>query len=197
MHVVKVLGTSWNTLEDCVCFSVADVYETAIGIEPTKRNVISTIGKFYDPLGLLSPVIIRFKVLFQKLCERRLQWDEVLPELLKREWELLVRDLCDGGTVTIPRFYFEGINDDVCSHTLCGFCDASMAAYAAVVYIVARTQRNTYTRFVVAKTRVASLQVVTIPRLELLSALLLSRLITTVSLAIQFIIQAIRPKPFK
>ena len=31
-------------------------------LEPTKRNIVSTIGKFYDPLGFLAPVVIHLKV---------------------------------------------------------------------------------------------------------------------------------------
>ena len=83
--------------------------------------------------------------------------------------------------MSIPTSYHQGIDDNVCSYVLCGFCDASITAYAAVVYFVMKTQRNTHTQFIVAKTRVASMQTLTIPRLELLSALLLSRLIITVS----------------
>jgi hypothetical protein len=66
-------------------------------------------------------------------------------------------------------------------HTLCGFCDASTTAYTAVVYLVMKTRGDTHTQFLIAKTIVAPMQSLTIPRLELLSALLLSRLITTVS----------------
>ena len=178
---VKVLGVIWNPQDDCLQFCVTDIAEAAATTEPTKRNVVSIIGKFYDPLGFLAPVIIRFKGLFQRLCERQLQWDEALPDALQREWEALVKDLHDSCSVSIPRSYYEGIDEDVCSYTLGGFCDASTTAYAAVVYLVMKTQRKSRTQFLVAKTRVAPMKALTIPRLELLSALLLARLITTVS----------------
>ena len=180
-HTVKVLGVIWDPQEDFLHFGVADIAEAAVTTEPTKRNVVSIIGKFYDPLGFLAPVIIRFKRLFQKLCQQQLQWDEALPDALQKEWEALVKDLQDSSLVSLPRSYCEGINKDVCSYTLYGFCDASTTAYAAVVYLVMKTRNTIQTQFVVAKTRVAPLQTVTIPRLELLSALLLSRLIANVS----------------
>ena len=68
------------------------------------------------------------------------------------------------------------------SYLLCGFCDAFTTAYSAVVYIAVKTEveGEQHARFLTSKTRVAPLQTVTVPRLELLSALLLSRLVTTV-----------------
>ena len=80
--------------------------------------------------------------------------------------------------MSIPRCHLKGVDNDVCCYTLFGFFDASKAAYAAVVM---KTLKNTHTQFIVAKTRVALMQTITIPRLELLSALIFSRLITTVS----------------
>ena len=183
--MVKVLGVIWDPTRDSLHFSVADIAEAAASIEPTKRNVVSTIGRFYDPLGFLSPVIVRFKIFFQRLCEQHLQWDKPLPGPLKGEWDTLVKGLQHGALVSIPRSYFAEIDEEVCSQTLCGFCDASTAAYAAVIYLVVKTQHNTYTRFLAAKTRVSPLKMVTIPRMELLSALLLARLITTVSSALE------------
>ena len=70
-------------------------------------------------------------------------------------------------------------------HSHCGFCDASTHAYAAVVYLVIKTDFSTSVQFVVSKTRVAPQQTLIIPRLELLSALLLSQLIVSVSESLQ------------
>ena len=54
---------------------------------------------------------------------------------------------------------------------LCGFCDASAKVYAAVVYLAQVTEEETTISFVAAKTRVAPLQLQTIPRSELLLCL--------------------------
>ena len=98
-----------------------------------------------------------------------------MPVALQDEWGSLVEDLRDSSSLSIARSYHEGVEEDVCSYALCGFCNASTTAYATVIM---KTQTNTHTRFLVSKTRVAPLQTLTIPRL---SALLLSRLINTVS----------------
>ena len=89
--------------------------------------------------------------------------------------------------LVLPRRYL--IDSEVAiSHHLYGFCDASTRAYAAVVYLATVTEKDTSVSFVAAKTRVASLQPQTIPRLELLSVLLLSRLITVVANSLQSIL---------
>ena len=69
---------------------------------------------------------------------------------------------------------------EVVAYRLCGYCDASLSAYAAVVYLWIETENGILRKFVVAKTRVAPLKKQSIPRLELLSAVLLARLMDTV-----------------
>ena len=66
----------------------------------------SYIGRFYDPLGFLAPVIIPFKVLFQKLCD--LQWDEQLPETTAKTWKILIESIDNSCPVSIPRNYRYG-----------------------------------------------------------------------------------------
>ena len=66
-----------------------------------------------------------------------------------------------------------------------GFCDASLKAYAAVVYLCMQSETGFYLRFLCAKTRIAPIKRLTIPRLELLSALLLSQLVVSVQQALE------------
>ena len=70
------------------------------------------------------------------------------------------------------------------SCSLIGFCDASPKAYAAVVYLRVKIGNGWYARFVVAKTRVSPMQNHSIPRLELLGALLVSRLLASITSAL-------------
>ena len=63
---------------------------------------------------------------------------------------------------------------------LVGFCDASVKAYATVVYLRFKHYAGVCMKFVATKIRVSPLGRVTIPRLELLSVLLLDKLITSV-----------------
>ena len=87
------MGVPWNPASDQFLFDTSGITQLAHDLSPTKRNLVSLIGKFYDPLGFLSLVIICFKILFQKLCQCKSDWDEVFPEELEGEWKLLVSDL--------------------------------------------------------------------------------------------------------
>ena len=112
----------------------------------------------------------------QEICKSRIGWDHLLTgELLYRR-KKLIDALQEERSLSLPRHYFKGKRTE--SIQLYGFCDASVAAYAAVVYIVETSGDQRMTSFVVSKTRVAPLKTQTIPRLELL---LLARLITNVA----------------
>ena len=81
--------------------------------------------------------------------------------------------------LNLPRCYYAGTEGEVIASELHGFCDASAKkkGYGAVVFQCMVTMCASYVRFVSSKTRVAPLSEQTIPRLELLSAVVLSRLI--------------------
>ena len=153
-------------------FSTSGIARLATELDPTKRKIVSLVGRFYDPFGYLSPITIRLKVLIQDLCELKIDWDQPLDGAILSKWQALVSDLQEAQPISIPRSYFNGVNGEVRLYQLYGFCDASIRAYAAVVYLVIETDVGNYVKFVVSKTHVAPIQSQTIPRLELLSALL-------------------------
>ena len=72
---------------------------------------------------------------------------------------------------------------------LCGFCDASIVAFAACTYLVIVTDQGLHSSLVESKTHVAPIDQESVPRLELLSAVLLARLIVTVEEAFKPILQ--------
>ena len=86
--------------------------------------------------------------------------------------------------VQIPRCYATH-PQEASKHELCGFSDASLKAYAAVVYLRVECETGSQVSFVASKTRVSPLKQLSIPRLELLAALLLARLIFSVTQALK------------
>ena len=99
----KVLGIQWNPLDDQLIFDTSDIVSLMEKVTPTKRNVVSLATKFYDPLGLISPIIVRFKIFFQVLCESKVNWDECLTGELKEMWSSLVKDLQHLEKLSTPR----------------------------------------------------------------------------------------------
>ena len=172
---VKVLGMNWNTLDDEIIFSFTELFNYANSLPLTKRSVLKVTAKIYDPMGFLSPLTVKMKILFQELCIEKTIWDIELKGESLRKWKSFLQDLILIDCYRIPRCYFARQAVDIQLH---GFSDASERAYAAVVYI-----RSTYSdgqvevRLVASKSRVAPIKRQTIPRLELLGALILARLV--------------------
>ena len=130
----------------------------------------------------MTPVTVQFKILLRELFQAKLPWDQPLSGRLLARWNTLVDDLQHCQPQCVPRCYMEEAEKTPSSCQLVGFCDASTAAYAAVVYLLLDTVTgDRSTQFVTSKTRVSPIQKQTIPRLELLSALLLARLMSRVS----------------
>ena len=108
-----------------------------------KRTVLRAMASIYDPLGLIQPVIIEFKLFFQKLCKEKLDWDTQLPDELLKEWQSLVDGLAEFDEISFDRYF--GIKDrtDLDSIELHGFSDASDRAYGACAYVCFRYNDGT------------------------------------------------------
>ena len=99
-----------------------------------------------------------------------------MGESLER-WRLFIQELRICQPIRIPRCYSHCV---LRAYELHGFCDASTTAYAAVVYLLVKGEGDCTVKIIASKSRVAPLQTQTIPRLELLGALLLSQLMKSV-----------------
>ncbi|XP_076661053.1 uncharacterized protein LOC143364799 [Halictus rubicundus] len=177
-ETVKTLGVSWNPHTDSFSYSVnVNNNETH-----TKRTILSTIAKIFDPLGLLGPVIVVAKILMQQLWQLKVDWDESLPMAIQQEWSTYQTQLKSLTTVTFKRHVAQS---SVRTIELHGFCDASERAYGASIYI--RTidkSGNIKSSLLCAKSRVAPLKTVSLARLELCGATLLANLYCAVKDAI-------------
>ena len=152
-------------------------YSSSSQTTGTHQTEHSIVGRFYDPLGFLSPIVIRYKMLFQELCEKGQDWDQPLKPKLLAKWKELIEELEHCPVMSLPRCIWNGSPTEGVSCSLHGFCDASKHAYAAVVYLILKSPTGQTVRFIASKTRVSPLKPQTIPRLELL---LLARLMKSV-----------------
>jgi len=126
-----------------------------------------------DPMGLMSPVLITGKLIFQDSRFRGVGCDELLPDDLGTRWSIWVKlpDLLD---IHIPRWVGARGKENCQIHV---FCDASERAYGTVLYIRSTHKTGTLVRIVCSKNRLAPLKKVTPPRLELIAALNGARLL--------------------
>ena len=178
--LTKVLGVPWNSSLDVLTFEFDELIEYANSLMVNKRSILKLTAKIFDPLGLISPFVIQLKMLFQTLCIQQLDWDDPLSGELLSRWKKIIAELRCLNGVLVPRCYFRS-TQSCTSRQLHGFCDASDRAFAAVVYLRSVYDDNCVkTVLVASKTRVAPVKGQSIPRMELLGAVTLSRLMATI-----------------
>ena len=176
-EISKLLGITWNSSTDKFMFCFSELIAYVNDLPATKRSILKISAKIFDPLGLISPFVIRLKMLFQSLCFEGRSWDEPLTSKALGQWNGLTNELQILDKITIPRCYFlpRSVPIDIQLH---GFSDASEHAYAAAVYLRSMYDDGTIiSRLVASKTRVSPVKKQSIPRLELLGSLILARLI--------------------
>lgn len=180
---VKVLGVRWLCSEDCFSFDGVTLPDQIV---VTKRVILSFIARFFDPLGFLSPFLMLAKVIFQDLWKLGLGWDDPVPAQYEREFQSWIQDLDTLKSVRIHRrFSAAAWSESLDKVELHVFGDASEKGYGAMVYLkIPKEEGSATTSLVAAKARVAPLKRVTIPRLELLAALLAARLLSHVKSAL-------------
>ncbi|XP_055619056.1 uncharacterized protein LOC129764221 [Toxorhynchites rutilus septentrionalis] len=182
----RVLGMLWLTVNDELRFfmKMKDEIQLVIdkGERPTKRQLLKCLMGVFDPLGLLSVFLIHGKILLQDVWRAGLLWDEKVPEDIFDRWTRWTELFPEIEDLRISLCYFTRATADTYKALqLHIFVDASEAAFSAVAYFrTAKFESEAECSLVAAKTKVAPLKPLSIPRLELQAAVLGSRLMTTV-----------------
>lgn len=172
-HFIKVLGLQWHPQIDTFSYQCRLSDKTC-----TKRTILSDIGRIFDPLGFLCPILLSAKYLMQCIWTAKVGWDESPPLNIVDRWLTLKSELPNLSSIQLRRQIESGKD---CVNQLHGFCDASNIGYAAVIYLRTQTQKRISVSLVCAKARVAPLKTLSLARLELLGAYLLSDLFEFVS----------------
>ena len=166
---MKVLGLTWIVDKDTMSINVCSATNTHSRL--TKRSVLKEIASAFDPLGLYSPVILRGKIFLQMLWNKNMSWDETLSSQDVAQWYEIEEDLKRLPSSTFDRYI--GIqHTGKCTYQLLVFCDASKYAYAATVYLHQSCGNMRKVDLLFSKTRLAPKKQLSIPRLELLAALI-------------------------
>lgn len=180
----KTLGLIWNPSSDILKYTGQTITNK---IKISKRTILSTIAKLFDPLGLVGPVIVVAKIIMQKLWLLNLNWEESIPTDLHTTWTQFLAELSILHKLEIPRnviTQYPAINIE-----LHGFSDASEAAYGCCVYIKhTDIHGQHFSQPLCAKSRVAPVKQISLPRLELCGALLLAQLQKRVSQSLDHLV---------
>nr|CAI5850142.1 unnamed protein product [Callosobruchus analis] len=173
----KTLGVFWDAKNDQIKYIMIN-HGTKREFY-TKGTVLSIISQLFDPLGLLGPIIINAKLIMQDIWKEQVGWDEELPKNINQKWIHFKKMIS-------RKHAFFSVYIAVELH---GFCDSSILAYGACIYIRCSLSSNQfYSQLLCAKSRVAPLKQVSLPRLELCGCILLANLAKKVkeSLRINF-----------
>ncbi|XP_064540794.1 uncharacterized protein LOC135430171 [Drosophila montana] len=171
----KTLGIRWKADTDEFFFAPSELTTKQ---SVSKREVLSQIAKLFDPAGWLGPVIIQAKIFMQEIWLQELGWDDPLPESLLSKWNLFLQEYPGLSAIRIPRWVEFRPQGTIQYH---GFCDASQRAYGAAIYVRTEIQDRISVHLLTAKTRVAPVKTISLPRLELCGAALLSELSAALS----------------
>ena len=170
--VEKALGINWNMSLDSFTFQVKLKHSVH-----SRRNILSTICSIYDPLGFISPYILPGRIILQNLCKSKLDWDDKIPMNILVDYEHWLSSLEHLSNVSVPRCYKPDAFGTVKRVELHSFSDASMVGYGQCSYLRLIDDHGViHCSLVLGKSRVCPLKAVTIPRLELVAALMSLRI---------------------
>ncbi|GFX96809.1 uncharacterized protein TNCV_1648441 [Trichonephila clavipes] len=172
----KVLGLFWNSSNDTFGF------QPSLELTPplTKRRILPESSKIFDPLGLLSPCTV-----FMKIFIKNFGLQKQIGQQLTEDWLKFQKAFNAINYLTVPRWVILTADNTVELH---GFADASSLAYAAAIYCRQKHNGKIKVQLLVSKSKVAPVKQVSIPRLELCGAHLLSKLFKSVLRTLKYYI---------
>ena len=163
----KLLGLIWDTKNDQLSIPLRSTTTPM-----TRKALLSYVSSLWDPLGLLTPWSIRGKIYFQKTWPLKIGWDEPLPEEILRDLSTWITEATSLKEIPAPRICLTEPTGIEC------YVDASQTACCCALYLTDSEDRR---QLLISKSRLAPIgKPQTIPRLELVAAVLGVRLTTFV-----------------
>jgi hypothetical protein len=178
----SVLGMLWNAEIDMLSFqmkSLLPVYTAKV----TKRSVLSGACSVFDPIGLVAPVIVRARMFISDLWRKEYDWDDELPVDKVDSWRSIASELEVISDIEFPRSYGLDPERPVQLHA---FCDASLSALGAVVFL----RQGNCVSLVGSKSKIVNQNAkvkTTIPQLELSAMVLCTKYVSVDNLVKVFL----------
>ena len=97
-----VLGVRWQPNDDSIRFQASAPEPIKV---VTKRVVLSTANKIFDPIGLLTPYTVKLKILMRQIWAHRpkIDWDDQIPPKLMENWQAIVHEISNLSDIRFPR----------------------------------------------------------------------------------------------
>ncbi len=167
LPIERTLGLEWNAANDVFKFSI-NVKDRP----PTRRGILSIISSIFDPLGFVAPFILPAKRILQISCQN-ICWDEDISDEHLIRWRKWISEAVKLEQIKVERCIKKADLGLHVIHEIHHFSDASEVGYGTVSSLGAKNEQETVDcTFLFAKSRLAPLKRVTIPRLELTAAAL-------------------------
>ena len=169
---MHVLGLKWDHNSDTLVVSKGT--NSTITRSLTQRLVLSLVSKVYDPIGLVAPFTVGARLILKDIWRvNGRSWDDELPKDTVDRFLAWCDELPRLAEITLPRSYFSGPFQHLELHM---FGDSSQDVFSAVGFLRAQVTCTsgefiTELAFVLGKARVAPLNVMTVPKLELQASL--------------------------
>tara|TARA_B110001454_G_scaffold196478_1_gene199376 strand:- start:542 stop:6220 length:5679 start_codon:yes stop_codon:yes gene_type:complete len=190
----RVLGVGWNPSKDDLQFETKinfsakrrnihvgsnitkDEIEKEVPAKLTRRMILSQVNGIFDPLGLLSPFVVKAKIMLRKLTtEENAGWDDPITEQQRSNWCNFFQEMFDCESIEFNRSTKP--ENAIGLPVLVIFSDASKEAFGACAYVRWETSNGDFkASLLFAKSKLAPMKAITIPRLELNAALLAARM---------------------
>jgi len=139
----------------------------------TRRRLLSTANSMFGPLGFVASVVLEARCIYRSLCQQEIEWDEPMPERELRKWEMWLASLSQLQHVGISRCLGLSSYGGMQRCQLHYFADASITVYGVVCFLRSvDNENNVFCSFIMSKSHLATQDEVSVPRLELMAAVL-------------------------
>ncbi|XP_045471473.1 uncharacterized protein LOC123678479 isoform X1 [Harmonia axyridis] len=179
----KTMGVFWNASSDTIEYNISqELGYLKENKNITKRSILSAISQLFDPMGLVSPIVMKAKFILQLVWKEKEDWDEPVYDNLRKNWIKFLVNLQELKNIKIPR---PALLRNAQSLEIHLFVDASEKGYGACVYIKKQISSGIRCNLICFKSKVAPIKQLSLPRLELCAALIGSKLLAKVKGAIK------------
>ena len=167
LPIERALGIFWDAENDVIKFKI-DLKDQPM----TRRGMLSVISSIYDPLGLACPFLLQGRRLLQGLCQVMHGWDEMVPDNICQKWEARKSSLKGLEKICIRRCIKPEGFGIIKEASLHHFSDASEGYRQSTYLRLVNVSGKIHCCLLMGKSRVTPKKYVTIPRLELVAAVL-------------------------